>query len=199
MDGLAYLGPERFTGQSFVVHLPRERIGVLIGPGGKTKQEVERRLSVSLDIDSRDGTVVINLSKPPEEGGDPSSLFKARDIATAIGRAFSPERAFKLFEDDVVLTIIDLSEYVGRSSSNLTRVRARLIGTAGKTRKIIEENCHVDLSIYGDTVAIIGSAQDVKAAEEAVTTLIKGAPHNAIYRMVDEYARRRKGGLFRPR
>ena len=94
---------------------------------------------------------------------------------------------------------MDISEYVGRNANNLVRVRARLIGTGGKTRRIIEENCHVEISIYGDTVAIIGEYNDVRAAEEAVVALIKGAPHGAVYRMVDEYARRRKtGGLIRP-
>ena len=190
---------EFFTGSSFTVHVPKDRIGVLIGTQGKVKEEIEKRLGVKLKINSSDGTVIINLEKPPHEGGDPTSLFKARDIVTAIARGFSPERAFKLFEDNTFLSVVDISEYVGRSANNLVRVRARLIGTGGKTRRIIEENCHVDISIYGDTVAIIGYYDDVKAAEEAILALIKGAPHGAVYRMVDEYARRRKtGGLFRP-
>ncbi len=196
---MGYLGGEGFTGTSFVVNIPRERVGVLVGTNGSVKREIEQRLGVVLSIDSQTGTVVINLAKPVHEGGDPAALFKARDIVTAIGRGFSPERAFKLFEDNTMLSVVDITDYVGRSANNLVRVRARLIGTGGKTRRIIEENCHVEISIYGDTVAIIGDYSDVKAAEEAVITLIKGAPHGAVYRMVDEYARRRKtGGLVRP-
>ncbi len=182
------------TQSSFSVNIPRERVGVLIGEKGSVKAGIESRLGVKLSVDSRDGTVIIDLAKPVREGGDPVSLFKARDIVTAIGRGFSPERAFKLFEDGVILSVIDLSEYVGRNPNNLNRVRARLIGTGGKTRRIISENCHVEISIYGDTVSIIGEYRDVQAAEEAILALVKGSPHGAVYRMVDEYARMRKMG-----
>ncbi|MEM4186789.1 MAG: KH domain-containing protein, partial [Candidatus Caldarchaeum sp.] len=97
------------------------------------------------------------------------------------------------------LSVIDLTEYVGNNYNHLTRVKARVIGSQGKTRRIIEETCHVDVSIYGDTVAIIGEFDDVKAAEEAVVALVNGSPHGAVYRMLNDYARRRKtGGLYPP-
>ncbi|MEM2238068.1 MAG: KH domain-containing protein [Candidatus Caldarchaeum sp.] len=196
-------GPSRFKGithSSFVVNIPKERVGVLIGEDGSVKAQIERTLGVVLSVNSRDGTVVINLAKPVEEGGDPTSLFKARDIVTAIGRGFAPDKAFKLAEDGYYLSVIDLTEYVGNNFNHLTRVKARIIGSQGKTRRIIEETCHVDVSIYGDTVSIIGNYNDVRAAEEAVTALINGAPHGTVYRMVNDYARRRKtGGLYPPR
>ncbi|MEM0441000.1 MAG: KH domain-containing protein [Candidatus Caldarchaeum sp.] len=196
-------GPSQFKGvtqSSFVVNIPKERIGVLIGEGGSVKSEIERILGVELMVDSKEGTVIINLAKPVEQGGDPTSLFKARDIVTAIGRGFPPEKALKLTRDGYVLAVIDLTEHVGDSINHLTRVKARVIGSQGKTRKIIEETCHVDVSVYGDTVSIIGEFEDVRAAEEALLTLVRGAPHGAVYRMVNEYARRRKtGGLYPPR
>lgn len=188
------------TESSFVVNIPKERIGVLIGEGGSVKSEIEKSLGVKLAVDSREGTVVISLAKPVTEGGDPASLFKARDIVTAIGRGFSPEKALKLETDGYALSVIDLTDHVGNNINHLTRVKARIIGSQGKTRRIIEETCHVDVSVYGDTVAIIGQFEDVHAAEEAVLTLVRGAPHGAVYRMVNEYARRRKtGGLYPPR
>ena len=35
-----------------LIRIPQDRIGVLIGKSGKTKREVEKRCSVSLQIDS---------------------------------------------------------------------------------------------------------------------------------------------------
>ncbi|MEM2909770.1 MAG: KH domain-containing protein [Nitrososphaerota archaeon] len=183
----------------FTVIIPKDRIGVLIGVNGSVKETIEERLGVKLTVDSKDGVVSIELAKSPNEGGDPAALFKARDVVVAIGRGFSPDRAFKLFEEDTVLSIIHLEDFVGRNASNLVRVKARLIGTGGKTRKIIEENAHVLVSIYGDTVAMIGDPQDVEAAKEAVIRLITGSPHSAVYKMLDEYARRRKMGKLVPR
>jgi len=182
----------------FAVNIPRERVGVLIGPKGSVKKKIEDELGVKLTIDSESGSVKIELKRPPEEGGDPVALFKARDVVAAIGRGFSPERAFKLFEDGVILSIIDITDYVKPSRNNLVRVRARLIGSGGKTRRIMEETTHTYISIYGDTVAIIGSEEDVRAAEEAVISIINGAPHAQVYRKLNEYARMRKLGGLRP-
>jgi len=189
--------PESMHGV-FTVIIPKDRIGVLIGVNGSVKETIEEKLGVKLTIDSSDGVVSIALAKSPEEGGDPASLFKARDVVLAIGRGFSPDRAFKLFEEDTVLSIIHLEDFIGKNVNDLVRVRARLIGTGGKTRRIIEENAHVLVSVYGDTVAIIGDPQDVEAAKEAVIRLITGSPHSAVYRMLDEYARKRKAGKFVP-
>ncbi len=193
------VGRKWFTQTTFVVNIPEERVGVLIGEGGRVKREIERLLNVVLDVDSREGTVVINLAKPVEQGGDPSSLFKARDVITAVARGFSPEKALKLAGDEYVLMVVDLTDYVGRNPNHLKRVKARIIGSEGRARRIVEENCHVDISVYGDTVSIIGRFEDVKAAEEAIISLVKGAPHGAVYKMVYDYARRRKtGGLYPP-
>jgi ribosomal RNA assembly protein len=84
-----------FTQSTFVVNVPEERIGVLIGEGGRVKREIERLLNVVLDVDSREGTVVINLARPAEQGGDPSSLFKARDVITAVARGFFTGEGFE--------------------------------------------------------------------------------------------------------
>ena len=183
----------------FMVNIPRERIGVLIGPQGSVKKRIEEALDVKLTIDSENGSVKIELDKPLEEGGDPVALFKARDVVQAIARGFSPERAFRLFEDGVVLSVIDIADYIKPNRNNLVRVRSRLIGRNGRTRRIIEETTHTYLSIYGDTVSIIGEDEDVKAAEEAVIDIINGAPHPAIYKKLNEYARLRKLGGLRPR
>jgi len=183
----------------FMLNIPKERIGVLIGPQGSVKKKIEETLGVKLTIDSANGSVKIELAKPPEEGGDPVALFKARDVVQAIARGFAPERAFKLFEDGVILSVIDITDYIKPSRNNLVRVRARLIGRDGRTRKIIEETTHTYVSIYGDTVSIIGEDEDVKAAEEAVIDIINGAPHAAVYKKLNEYARLRKLGGLRPR
>ena len=77
------------------VRIPKERIGVLIGRGGSVKEEIERRCGVSLDIDNVTGEVTVRLKGRLEEA-DP---FLAVRIVTAIGRGFSPERAFRLLVD----------------------------------------------------------------------------------------------------
>lgn len=162
--------------------IPRERIGVLIGANGSVKEYIERKLPVKLDINSETGDVIITLKEGAE---DPSLLFKAKDVVLAIGRGFSPERAFRLLdEEDCILEIIDLRSILGRSESALKRIKGRIIGRDGKTRAIIEEMSGALVSVYGHTVAIIGDFDQVSVAREAVNMLINGSEHASVYRFL---------------
>lgn len=164
------------------VKIPKERIGVLIGPNGKVKREIEERLNVTLEIDSEAGDVTINLNKDSQ---DPSLLFRARDVVLAIARGFSPQRAFRLLQDDdMMLTVIDLREIFGRSKSDIRRVKGRIIGKDGKTRRIIEECTESYISVYGHTVSIIGGVEQSEIAREAIMMLIKGNQHATVYRFL---------------
>jgi len=175
---------------SVFVKIPRERVGVLIGLDGRIKEIVEKRLSVSLQVDSEAGDVTITRDAIEQ---DPTILFRAREVVTAIGRGFSPERAFRLFEDeDNVLEVIDLREIVGRSLSDIKRLEGRVIGKGGKTRKIIEELTETYVSVYGYTISIIGTTDQIEVAREAISMLIKGSQHSTVYRFLHKKRRELK-------
>lgn len=173
-----------------------DRVAVLVGTGGRVKKEIEERLGVSLKIDSKEGLVEIAPKPEDSKNWDPVNLFKAKDIVEAIGHGFSPERAMILAQDDMALAVIDLTAYIGKDREDITRIKARIIGSGGKTRRIIEETAHVYVSVGQDTVAIIGNTRDVDAAREAVEMLINGAPHSAVYKFLDGYAQKRKFTRF---
>jgi ribosomal RNA assembly protein len=175
---------------SVFVKIPRERIGVLIGPDGRVKTSIEKKLSVELRIDSQTGDVEIALMPKAQ---DPSVLFRAKEVVIAIGRGFSPEHAFRLLEDDeAVLEVIDLRETVGRSPSDMKRLKGRIIGKEGKTRRIIEELTEATVSVYGHTVSIIGNMDQANAAKEAIRMLIKGSLHRTVYRFLHRKRRELK-------
>lgn len=162
------------------VRIPKERVGVLLGPDGKVKQQIEEKLMVELQVESESGGVTIVLS---DKATDPSLLFKAKDVVTAIGRGFAPEHAFRLIRnEDSIFDIIDLRLIFGRSESDIKRVKGRIIGANGKTRKLIEELTEADVVVYGHTVGLIGTFEQVDAARNAVQMLISGSQHNTVYR-----------------
>jgi ribosomal RNA assembly protein len=170
--------------------IPRERVGVLVGPEGKTKKHVEEKLNVELQIDSEGGDVVITMA---EKAGDPSVLFKAKDLITAIGRGFSPEHAFRLVRDEeALLDIIDLRAVFGKSEADIKRVQGRIIGMNGKTRRIIEELTDTNVSVYGHTVGIIGTIEQAQVAREAIEMLVKGSMHGTVYRFLHRKRRELK-------
>jgi len=170
--------------------IPKDRIGALIGPEGKVKQAVEKRLKVEITIDSETGDVTIKLAP---ESDDPSLLFRAKEVITAIGRGFTPEGAFRLINDEeLLLEVIDLREMFGTSQSELQRVKGRLIGQEGKTRRIIEELTEADVSIHGHTVAIIAGIDQMEVAREAVKMILRGSMHSTVYRYLNRKRRELK-------
>jgi len=160
------------------VRIPKERVGILIGPEGKVKQYIEEKLQVKLDVDS-DGNATIVLS---EKATDPSLLLKAKDVVTAIGRGFTPEVTFRLIRnEDEIFDLIDLRVIFGRSESDIKRIKGRIIGAEGKTRKLIEELSEADVVVYGHTVGLIGSFEQVDTAHNAVQMIIEGCQHHTVY------------------
>jgi ribosomal RNA assembly protein len=168
-------GPDTF------VKIPKERVGILIGPEGKVKSYIEDKIGVKMDIDS-EGTVNIALT---ENAKDPSMLLKAKDIATAIGRGFSPDTAFRLIRsEDDIFDMVDLRQVFGRSESDIKRVKGRIIGTEGKTRRLIEELSEADVVVYGHTVGVIGSFEQTNIARHAVQMIIEGCQHQTVYKFL---------------
>lgn len=178
------------AGPSTFVKIPKDRIGALIGPDGRVKERIEKQLHIEIGVDSETGDVTLTLSPNAE---DPSVLFRAKELVTAIGRGFAPERGFRLLQDDeALLEVIDLREIFGRSLSELERVKGRIIGQEGKTRRIIEELTDAEVSVYGHTVSIIADAEEMDIAREAVKMLLQGRQHSSVYRFLHKKRRELK-------
>jgi ribosomal RNA assembly protein len=170
------------SAQSGFVRIPKERVGVLIGPEGKVKEHIEERLKVKLEIIGDQGDVTIALA---ENADDPYLVFRAKDVVSAIGRGFSPEHAFRLIRDeDAVFDLIDLRLIFDRSESDIKRVKGRIIGMNGKTRRIIEELSSANVAVYGHTVGIIGTFEQANIARTAVQMLIDGCQHHTVYKFL---------------
>ena len=161
--------------------IPRERVGVLIGPKGSVKSTIEQKLFVDLEIDSDTGSVYIGV-KP--DSPDPSSALRAKDLVLAIGRGFSPSRAFSLFDDDYSFDIVDLHDYFGKNEAEIRRVDGRIIGREGKARRNLEELTGTLISVSGHTVSVIGTFESVSMAKDALEKLIEGRQHGTVYKFL---------------
>jgi ribosomal RNA assembly protein len=114
------------------------------------------------------------------------------EVILAISKGFSPERAFILFTEENNLEVVDLRDYVGKSANSLARVKSRLIGEKGKSRRTIEELTGSYLSIYGHYVAIIGTSEQITLTTEAITRICSGRSHKNVYNFLQEIRRRAK-------
>lgn len=157
-----------------------DRIGVLIGPEGSTKERLQETTGTRITVDSGTGDVTIDESS----AADPVLAIKARDIVNAMARGFSDDRAFRLLDDDAYLEVLDIKDFA-HSRNRVAQIRSRLIGTRGKTRRIVEELTGVDVSVWGHTVALIGGSFEMAIAREAVFMILRGSEHKTVYRFLE--------------
>ena len=171
-----------------LIRIPTDRIGALIGKSGNTKKLIEKKCSVSLDIDSEGGEVMITTKKLTED----IEPFKAVEIVSAIGRGFSPENAMRLLSGENSLHIIDLREFAGKSPDQIERVKGRIIGEGGTARLNIENLTNTLITVYGRTVAIIGEPNQLRLAVDAISSLSSGSMHGPVYSKLESARRREK-------
>jgi ribosomal RNA assembly protein len=164
---------------SYELKIPKERIAVLIGTKGEMKKTIEEATNSKIFVDSKEGDIKIH-------GSDSLGLFSGREIIKAVGRGFSPEVALRILKPDYSFELLALSDYVGKSKKTAARLKARVIGTEGKTRKTIEDLTETNLSIYGKTIGIIGEIEHVMLARRAVETLLAGATHASVYKWLEK-------------
>jgi ribosomal RNA assembly protein len=163
------------------VRVPDDRVGAVIGTEGSTRSEIEHRTATQLAIDAANGEVTVSAP----DTADPLGALQARDIVVAIGRGFAPARAFRLLNDDTYLGLIDIKSVTGRrEKAALWRIRSRLIGTDGKARRRIEELSGCSMSVYRNTVALIGKEPELERGTRAVELLLRGSEHSVVFRML---------------
>jgi ribosomal RNA assembly protein len=154
------------------INIPEERKAVLIGKEGKTKLAIERKARVKIKIMD---CVVIE--------GELDCVLKAKSIVEAIGRGFSPKSAFRLLDEDVLLDMISLK---GETEKTIKRLKGRVIGKDGISRKVIETESGARVSVYGKTISIIGTAEEIGLARVAIETLLKGKTHGYAFSLIEK-------------
>ena len=167
----------------YYLKIPKDRIGVIIGEKGEKKRELESLLGVALQIDSEEGDVVL-------KGTDNIKLFTGHEIIKAIARGFNPDIAKLLLKTDYMLEIINITEYA-TTKNQMIRLKGRVIGEQGKSRRAVEELAEAYIVVYGKTISLIGQADNVYAAKRAVDMLLSGAPHATVFRLLERLKRDR--------
>lgn len=159
---------------TYELRIPKERIAMLLGKKGEVKKRLEKELGVKIIVDSEEGDVLI-------KGEDNINLFLAEKIIKAIGRGFSPKNAELLLNEDNAFEFLNIEGHVGRNKNRVIRMRGRIIGERGKSRRNIENLTETKISVYGKTIGIIGGFGEVAMARRAVEMLLRGSNHSTVY------------------
>ena len=172
---------------SYQIKIPHERIAVLIGKSGEVKRQIEESTKTKIDVDSKEGDVSVS-------GKDALLLYETRDIIKAIGRGFNPDISMLLLKQDYAFEVISLPDF--EKPTQFRRIKGRIIGKDGKSRRLIEEYTDTYISVYGKTVSLIGRSDTVSIARKAIEMLLKGSPHSNVYNWLEKMRREIKRREF---
>lgn len=147
--------------------VPADRIGVF---NRSAIEAIEKESGVKLE---RSGCLLI-------VSGEGVEAYQAVLVVKAIARGFAPVRAMKILKG-MQLEIIE----IGGSENQVKRIKSRIIGTGGKARRRLEYLSDCMVSVYGNTVSLIGPPEKIICARKAVEMIVKGSSHNTAYMFLE--------------
>ena len=149
----------------------------------RAKSELEKALGVRIEIAGR--KVVVR--------GEPLNEYDASFIFEAINFGFSAQKALSLRDENMVFRIVNIKQFTRKK--NLREVRARLIGTRGRTKKTIENISNSNIVINDNDIGVIARADEIEEIITAITSLIRGAKQANTYRFLERMNRAKKNEL----
>ncbi|MBM3233860.1 hypothetical protein FJZ19_02070 [Candidatus Pacearchaeota archaeon] len=144
---------------------------------GKILRE-RKKIEKNLDVK------ITGKGKKIEIKGSEIDEYVACCILEAIEAGFSIENSIALKEQDYLLEKIQIKNLTKRK--NLSQVRARIIGKNGKTLDLIEELSDCFIVLHANIVYIIGRAEDIKKAINAITKIIHGSKQSSVYSYLEK-------------
>lgn len=144
------------------------------------KRKIERELNVKILNQGRN----IFIEGPAE------NEYLCLRIIEAINLGFSLEKALSLKNEEVILHILNIRDITKRK--DLERVRARLIGTHGKTKNNIENLSNCLISIHDNQVGIIGVVGCIEETIISLTSLIQGSKQGNVYARLEKKKKERR-------
>ena len=141
----------------------------------KNKRKLETELGVK--ITNRGREVFIE--------GNPENEYSAEKVIDALNFGFPFSTALLIKTQDFIFEIINIKDHTKRK--DLKRIRARIIGTSGKTLQTLHNltNCYFELK--ENHVGIIGAPKYLENAQQAIVTIIKGAKQSNVYSFLEKH------------
>jgi len=160
-----------------LVSIPEERLKAM--RRGKFKNLLEKFTETKIELGDD-----ISI-----ESDDPLKILRIKMVLQAFGRGFDFDTAMNLLDEDYILDIIEMKIFSGKSRNRMIELKGRVIGTKGRSKKMIEDDTETKISIYGKTICIIGRWDRIMHARKAIEMLLNGSLHNTVYRFLAKVKR----------
>ncbi len=141
----------------------------------KMKKQLEKELAIKIS----------NKGKELEIEGTPEDEYLAEKVIDAVDFGFPIGIALLIKEEDFLLEVINIKNYTKKV--DLEKIRARIIGTQRKTLNTIEQLTKCFFQVKGNEVAIIGDAEYMYNAQQAIISLIRGSKQANVYAYLEKH------------
>ncbi len=130
---------------------------------------LEKKLNVKIKFEGKKANIE----------GEAIDEYEAMKILEAIAFGFPAKKALLLMNENYMFTKINIKKFTRRK--NLEDVRARVIGSEGKTKRTIENLSGCEMIIRDNEVGILGPVDEIEHAVTAVGNVARGTKQANVY------------------
>lgn len=141
----------------------------------KNKKHLEEKLKVKITYKGADVSIQ----------GKPEDEYIAEKVIDALNFGFPFSTTMQVKENDFLFEIINIKDHTKRH--DLERIRARIIGKQGKTLKTLSNLSECNFEIKDNQVGIIGPAENIELAQNAVISIIQGSKQSNVYKFLEQH------------
>jgi ribosomal RNA assembly protein len=166
-----------FEGFMKKVHFCDKELFRILANDNLKRLEKEFSVKIELKKGKKEGDFAI-------QGRNAVHEHIASEILEAIASGFDFYTAMLLKDENYVFKKVLLKNYA--SSSRLAVVKGRIVGTQGKSKRVIEKLTECDLCLCDNLVSLIGRAEHVEIASKAIQSLIRGSKHANVFQFLEK-------------
>lgn len=148
-----------------------ERVGNIV----KNKEKLEQVLHVKISNRGREFFLE----------GEPLEEYEAETVLEALNSGFKLEVALSIKERELAFEKLSIKDFTKRK--DIRAVKARIIGTKGKTLNTLTQLTDCFFAIHDNELGIIGHPESMKLASEAVKILIQGSKQSNVYAYLEKH------------
>ena len=141
----------------------------------KNKKKLQEKLNVK----------ITNRGKEIYLKGNAADEYIAELVIDALNFGFEYNAAIMIKEENFTFERLHIKDYTKRN--DLERVRGRIIGKQGKTLKTLEQLTKCFIGLKDNEVGIIGPAENIENAQNAITSIIRGSKQSNVYSFLEKH------------
>ena len=141
----------------------------------KNKKRLEKALKIKI---SSEGKEMVIEGRPEDE-------YIAEKVFQALDFGFPMSAALLIKTNDYMFEIISIKDLTKRK--DLGRIRARIIGKQGRALRTLSNLTECNFELKDNFVGIIGSPENIKYAQEGLSSLVRGSKHSNVYSYLEKH------------